>query len=146
MAPFSRPELRGLRILVVDPHDDSRELLALVLQGTGAAVFAANGFDMAVKAFDALEPQLVVTELGLPPDPRYALIQAIQARALLRTRRVLTVAYTSFAGGVEQQRCLAQGFDLHLAKPVDLETLLAHLAELVRERLPAAPRDAPVAS
>jgi CheY-like chemotaxis protein len=127
---FPCPELRGLRILAVDPHDDNRELLALVLHGTGAAVFAANGFDTAVKAFDALEPHLVVTELGLPPDPRYALIHAIQARALLRTHRVLTVAYTSFAGAVERQRW----------------TLLAHLAELVRERLPSAPRDTPVAS
>jgi CheY-like chemotaxis protein len=139
---FPCPELRGLRILAVDRDDDNRELLALVLHdGTGATVFAANGFDTALKAFN-----VVVTELGLPPEPRYALIQAIQARARRRGQRVFTVAYTSFAGPAERQRCLAQGFDLHLAKPLAPETLLAALAELVRERLLDATRDTPVAN
>jgi CheY-like chemotaxis protein len=97
-------------------------------------VLSANGLATALRAYDALEPDLGVTELGLPPEPRYGVLDAIRARAELRGRHVRVVAYTSFAGERERQSCLEHGFDAYFAKPMGLELLLEELASLVSGR------------
>jgi CheY-like chemotaxis protein len=138
--------LRDLRILVVEPHDDSRELLAFVLTECGAAVWAVNSTRLALDAMDVASPDLLVAELGLPNEDRYELINAVRGRAPSQGGTVIAVAFTSFAGSFDRQQSIREGFDLHLAKPLTVDAVLEELGALVQARrlVRVASRDSPV--
>ena len=68
----STPVLTGLRLLVVDDHEDSRELLATVLRQFGAEVRVADSVPKAVEAFDGWRPNLLISDLAMPGNDGFS--------------------------------------------------------------------------
>jgi CheY-like chemotaxis protein len=75
-------------------------------------------------------PDVVVTDIGLPGDDGYALLQAIRALEAQRGIALPTIALTAYARAQDRARGMASGFTRYIVKPVDTEELLATLAEL----------------
>jgi signal transduction histidine kinase len=116
--------LQGRRILVVEDHEDIRELYAHALAGTGAEVeTAATGTDglqrATSRAFD-----LLIVDVGLPGLDGYELVKRLRASGL--TCPILGI--TAHAFDSQRARMLEVGFTEHAAKPLPIERLLA-LAE-----------------
>src|SRR5690606_20150672 len=80
----------------------------------------------------ALEPDVVVLDIGLPELDGYEVARRLRAAR----PEVGLVALTGYGHETDKAKAAAAGFDAHLLKPVDAERLLAVIAELQRSRPP----------
>jgi signal transduction histidine kinase/ActR/RegA family two-component response regulator len=128
----SVPPLAGLAILVVEDDDDSREALAHLLESVGASVTAVSSTHDAVIAVERTRPDVLVSDLSMPGEDGYALVRQLRRQLASSEPRLVAIAVTGLAAPEHRARALAAGFDAHLAKPVDPETLIAFLASRSR--------------
>jgi CheY-like chemotaxis protein len=117
-AGITPPDLRGIRVLLVDDDSPVREAMTLVLEHFGARVTAVASVSEALGALERSRPDVLLSDLRMPGADGYDLIRAV--RALPRDRGgAIPAAAVSGHGGLEARRALRRGFWLHLAKPVD---------------------------
>jgi len=124
--------LAGIRVLVVEDHDDTREFLATVLGQYGAEVTTATSARTAVAAFERAKPHVLVSDIAMPEEHGYSLIQTVRALPPEQGGRVPALALTAYVRPEDRERALAAGYNRHLAKPIDpidLATAVAQLAE-----------------
>ena len=131
--PFEcAPELRGLRILVVDDEEDARELLAAILLRCGVDVVAAGSAAEALAAIKNRVPDVVISDLGMPEADGYSLVRDIRAMPAESGGRVPVVALTAYARAEDRTRALRAGFNMHVPKPVEPSELLAVISSVAR--------------
>jgi CheY-like chemotaxis protein len=114
------------RVLIVDDHIDSAELLAALLEVDGHSVQMAHDGRTALSAARAFGPDFVLLDIGLPGLDGYDVIQEL--RGMPGVAEAIIVATTGYGREEDRTRCLAAGFDEHLTKPVDLERIQRILA------------------
>ena len=119
------PVLDGLRVLVVDDEASIRELLGAMLGGCGAAVTAVGSVAEALRMMPKVRPDVLLSDLSMPERDGYALIRAVRALAPERGGHVRAVAVSGDTDEGTRQRAQTAGFDHYLAKPVDLNRLVA---------------------
>ena len=124
------PTLSGLSILVVDDEIDARELLSTVLQECGAVVSAVASVADAIAAIEQFQPDILVSDIGMPGEDGYSLIRRIRAMEAQNGGRIPAVALTAYARVEDRTRALAAGFQMHIAKPVNPTELVAVIANL----------------
>lgn len=119
------PDLTGIRVLVVDDEQDSLEVLCLMLEQFGASVRPANSSQEALTAFRQWRPHVLVSDLQMPEVDGYELIRKIRALPAEEGGTVPAAALSAHVRMEDQSRALASGFQTHIPKPVDPETLVA---------------------
>jgi PAS domain S-box-containing protein len=124
--PASNGSLEGLRLLVVEDDPDSRELIELVLTSEGAHVDGASSADEALKAFDRSQPDVVVSDIGMPGHDGYWLVRQLRERF----PAVRVLALTAYTRREDARRAEEAGFDAHLGKPVDPARLVETIAAM----------------
>jgi len=124
------PPLAGIRVLVVDDDADARDLVTAVLGQSGAEVVTASSTAEALDALARARPHVLVSELSMPGDDGYALLERIRALGLDRDGRVPAVALTAFARAEDRARALAAGYAVHVPKPVEPAALVEIVARL----------------
>ncbi|APR84186.1 two-component hybrid sensor and regulator [Minicystis rosea] len=72
------PRLEGLRVLAVEDDDDTREMLALVLQDAGADVTTVASAAEALDALARTAPDVLVSDISMPGMDGYELIRAVR--------------------------------------------------------------------
>jgi PAS domain S-box-containing protein len=117
-----------LRILVVDDNRDSAETLAELLSMDGHETHIARDGHAAIERTAQLRPDVVLLDIGLPGVNGYEAARRI--RELPDGRAVVLLALTGWGQEEDRRRSAAAGFDDHLVKPVDLDTLGALLARV----------------
>ena len=154
----SLAKLAGVRVLLVEDDDDSRNLLALILRRQGAEVIAASSSAEALKSFAQAPPDIVISDIGMPDVDGHELVRKIRSREEAHLRRAddsvlsshnsvsnpedsspgthrpsLTpaIALTGYATSKDRERALSAGYQLHLAKPVEPEELVAAILSLL---------------
>jgi CheY-like chemotaxis protein len=125
--PASASLLRGRTVLVVEDHDDAREMIAGVLEGSGARVIAASTTREAITLVADFEPDVLVADLGLPGEDGYALLH--QLRAIYAD--VPAIALTAYARATDRDRALAAGFQQYVIKPMDPYALVRLVVSLL---------------
>jgi CheY-like chemotaxis protein len=118
----------ALRILIVDDHEDSAEMLSLLLSGKGHATRTALDGDTALAVAAAFQPHVGLLDLNLPGMSGYEL--AMQLRAMPELAHIRLVAVTGHGTAAHRAKARAAGFDEHLLKPVDLQVVDAVLASV----------------
>jgi PAS domain S-box-containing protein len=128
----AEPELRidGVDVLVVDDQRDSRELVAHVLVEAGARVRSCGSAHEALDLFRAQPPTVLLADIAMPLMDGYELITAIRAFPPERGGQVPAVAITAFAHAEGRRRSQMAGFQIHMAKPIDREQLVAAVSRL----------------
>src|SRR6266704_2967872 len=111
--------LRGLRVLVVDDEADARELMRMILRSSGADVMAAACAEEALEQVEQWHPDILVSDIGLPGDDGYVLIQKLRQRQGDYGRSMPALAVTAYARAEDRTRALSAGFQLHVAKPLE---------------------------
>ena len=130
-SPMPRlPRLDGLRVLVVDDDGDGRTLTSLVLTQAGARVRTAASVGEALQMLAVERPDALISDIGLPDDDGYALIQQIRRHESESGGFLPIVALTGYVRAEDRQRILAAGFQAHVAKPVDPALLTAAIADV----------------
>src|SRR5207249_2134072 len=125
-----KPDLAGLRVLLVEDEPDARDLLILTLKISGAEVQAVDSVQQALLDLQSFRPDVLLSDIGLPLESGYDLIQKIRSLPS-DTSKIPAVALTAFATEKDRQRALASGFQLHLAKPVEPRALIQAIRQLV---------------
>ncbi|PTX95161.1 hybrid sensor histidine kinase/response regulator [Spartobacteria bacterium LR76] len=122
---------RGLNILLVEDHDDTRHLLQMILRQKGHTVEAAGTGHAALALAESAGFHLVISDLGLPD------ISGAELMSQLRTRypKLRGVAVSGYGMEEDVRRSKESGFDHHLTKPVDPARLDRLIGELAREML-----------
>lgn len=118
-----------LRILVVDDNVDAASVLGMLLEAEGHEVMIENGSHKALERAKAEAPQVCLLDIGLPEMDGNVLAQHL--RALPQTANALLVAITGYGHDSDREETSAAGFDYHLVKPVDPNTLSTILATFV---------------
>jgi PAS domain S-box-containing protein len=125
-----QPSLNDLRVLVVDDESDSRELIAVVLTGRGAAVTAVGSASEALEELERQRFDVLVSDIGMPLMDGYALIEKVRQLPLERGGGIPAAALTAYAGVEDRLRALAAGYQMHIPKPVELVELTMVVASL----------------
>jgi len=123
--------LNGLRIMVVDDEDETRELLKMMLSSHGAEVLAAASGTEALAQIDECQPGIIVSDIGMPVMDGYMFMKRVRALDS-EQRSVPAIALTAYARAEDRLRALAAGFQMHVPKPVEASELVMVIASLVR--------------
>jgi two-component system CheB/CheR fusion protein len=135
-----------LAILLVDDDVDTREALALLLGERGMKVTEAGSVREALAALEAAPPDVVVTDIGMPDADGFDLLRALREHDGAHGRRTPTIAVTGYAAGQDRREALHAGFDDHLAKPVEIDALVAKIQALRLRAVTTPPAASAVAS
>lgn len=117
---------RRRRVLIVEDNADARESLQVLLRLAGHEVEAAEDGPSGLKKVETFRPDVALIDLGLPGMDGYDLVRAL--RKLPQTQATRFIALTAYGQTADRRRALAAGFDVHLTKPVDPESLQRLLA------------------
>ena len=120
------------RILIADDNNDALESLATLLQLSGHEVFTATNGGTALQSAERHLPEVALLDIGMPLLDGYEVAKRIRAQPW--GQRITLVALTGWGQDSDRRRSREAGFDSHLVKPLDLETLIDLLA-----RLPSSP-------
>ena len=123
--------LAGISVLLVDDHADSREVLTAFLEDLGVVVYCAAGAGEGLALLRKARPDVLVSDLEMPGESGYALIQKIRALPPEAGGLTPAIALTAYARTDERMQALAAGFQAHLAKPALPEELAATIAWVV---------------
>jgi CheY-like chemotaxis protein len=121
--------LLGLRLLLVEDHRDTADLMRTVLERHGAAVRVVESLAGAVEALASLDVDVLVSDIAMPDGTGYELLSRVRADEEARGRvPVPAVAVTAFAGADDRARASASGFQHFAAKPIEPVDLVEAVA------------------
>ena len=130
--PDDSDRLDGVRILVVDDEQDTRELLSAGLTDCGARVAVRSSAEEGLKALVADRPDVVISDIGMPGVDGYEFIKRLRALPPEAGGNIPAVALTAYARVEDRLRALRAGYEMHVPKPVELTELCAVIVSLVR--------------
>jgi CheY-like chemotaxis protein len=152
-APSENGALTGVTVLLVEDDDDSRNLLSLVLKRYGAAVVSAGSSAEALDFFVREPPDIVISDIGMAEEDGYELIRKLRslpvqgsllgsASSLLTSSSPIVnptslrslipaIALTGYATIKDRDLALSAGYQMHLAKPIEPDDLVAAILSLV---------------
>jgi PAS domain S-box-containing protein len=128
---FQRVTLKGKTILVVDDEPDSRLLVERLLNERDARVLLADSADNGLKILNAEHPDLILSDIGMPGKDGYEFIRSIRALPEDRGGKIPAIALTAFARSEDRTKAMMSGYQVHLAKPIEAEELIATVGSLV---------------
>ena len=117
--------LKGLMVLLVEDHDDSREMVRTMLEYAGAFVVAVASVDDAVHESRSLRIDVVVTDIGLQRTPG---TWFVEDGRLKRYKGVPVIAVT----GRDIPTSVRAMFDAVIEKPVDPDALMRAIRRVTR--------------
>src|SRR5579871_5717029 len=125
VAEQSVPRSAGKRVLVVDDNVDAADSLALILNFEGhSAATVYSSADALKRALNGFNPDVILLDIGLPGMDGYEVARRLRSGG----STAQLIALTGYGRGEDVQRAKAEGFDLHMVKPVDIPALLERLA------------------
>lgn len=120
-----------LRLLLVEDHDTTREVLAQILRRAGHEVHAASCGSEALELAGSVGPlDVMISDLGLPDQSGFDLMRAIKARHGLPG-----IALSGYGMDEDVRKSKDAGFKAHLVKPVSLEQLRVNLQLIVEGKI-----------
>lgn len=122
--PESLPDIAPKRILIVDDNTDAANSLASILELDGHNARTAYTSSDALEYAAGFDPDVVLLDIGLPGMDGYEVARQLRARGL----KAQIVALTGYGRPEDIERARGAGFDAHLVKPVDLQSLALALA------------------
>jgi PAS domain S-box-containing protein len=125
--------LPRIDILIVDDDGDVRDLLGLLLQSHGAVVRTATSAAEALDAIARQTPDVLLADVGMPEEDGYSLIRKVRAHEQRHNAaRLPAIAVTAYATSADREQALAEGYDWHIPKPVDPQTLARAISKVAK--------------
>lgn len=127
-AKAERPQLSGLRVIVVDDNEDARITLGWMLRLGGCTVLELGSGAEALAQAPAYNADIAVLDLGMPGMDGMTLARHL--RETLGPRAPSLVALSGFGQPSDRVRAKEAGFDAYLVKPVvpdELERTISRL-------------------
>lgn len=130
-SPPPKAFLDGVQVLVVEDNNDTRDLVKMILQQSGAQVTDVASVAEAMEFLERSSCHLMVSDIGMPEEDGYQLIRKVRDFEQERGRKIPAIALTAYTRAEERIKALTAGFQLHVSKPVEPTKLLTAVAQLV---------------
>jgi PAS domain S-box-containing protein len=130
-APAPAPALIRQRVLLVDDNRDAAHSLATLVELLGHEVRVAYDGAEALEVAAEFRPQVVLLDIGLPKMNGYDVARRIREQAW--GEGVVLAAVTGWGQDHDREQAREAGFDRHLTKPVQLETVRGLLHAVAHE-------------
>ncbi len=132
LAPDQSIRLKRVNVLVVEDDPDARALIVRILSDAGAQVLDAPNAEAAMKQISSTVPDVLVSDIGMAQLDGYQMLRNLRAGGF-DAKRLPAIALTAFSRMQDRDDALAAGFQLHMAKPVRAEALIAAVANLTKD-------------
>ena len=110
------------QVLVVDDNRDGAQTLAMLLRYAGHQVKVAFNGPQALQVAQEQKPSVILLDLAMPGMDGFQVAKALRERP--ETKEALIIAVSGYGNQDDHQRCLSEGFNQHLLKPVKKEQVL----------------------
>lgn len=135
-------DIAGVRLLLVEDDDDTREAYTTILAQLGVDVRAAPSAAAGLSLLEGFHPQVVLCDVAMPGEDGYTFIQKVRRLPPERGGQTPAAALTALASELDRRRALEAGFQMHIAKPADASRLAAAVGRLAAWKpVPGGPRD-----
>jgi len=124
--------LSGVNVLLVDDDSDTLTLMTTALTRRHANVTAVSSAVEAIQEICKKRPDVLVSDIAMPDEDGYGLIEKVRRLENGATQTIPAVAITAYAKEEDRERALSAGFQIYLAKPVELTELIAVVARAAR--------------
>ena len=128
--PAATSRIDGIHVLLVEDDTDTRELVAMLLQQSGARVSAASTARAALELISG-KPDVIVSDIGMPDLDGYGFMRHVRARTPEMGGLIPAIALTAYTRELDRHTARLAGFQRHVAKPVHIETLVTAIQELL---------------
>jgi len=118
------------RIMVVEDHEDNRQILRDLLGSVGYEVIEAWDGETALSMVAAQQPDLILMDIQLPGIDGYEVTRRIKADA--QQRVIPIIAVTSYALSGDDEKAREAGCDAYVTKPFSPRQLLAKIREYLK--------------
>jgi signal transduction histidine kinase/CHASE1-domain containing sensor protein len=124
--------LSGVNVLIVDDDSDTLKLMTTALTRRQATVTAVSSAGEAIKAIRQRRPDVLVSDIAMPDEDGYRLIQKVRSLEADEAESIPAVAITAYAKEEDREKALSSGYQIYLAKPVELTELISVVARAAR--------------
>ncbi len=128
--------LSGIKILVVEDDPDSREVLHLLLEQSGANVQSAESAQEAMNLLresDERLPDVIVSDLAMPNEDGYSLIGRIRKLTAENGGEIPALALSAFASNDNKTKAYSAGFQKYHTKPFEPDGIIQDILQIVRK-------------
>jgi CheY-like chemotaxis protein len=119
--------------LIADDNPDVTESFEVMLQMLGHEVTTALDGLQALERAEEFRPEVIVLDVGMPKLDGYETARRIRQQPW--GKDVVLIAVTGWGNEKDKNQSAEAGFDIHLVKPVDADTILNSLITLNRSEL-----------
>ena len=106
------PNLRDLKVLVLDDEPDAREIITILLEQCGAEVRSAASVGQALGMLDEWKAHVLVSDIGIPERDGYDFIREVRRKGIDSP----AIALTAYARQEDRLRILGAGYQMHVSK------------------------------
>jgi chemotaxis methyl-accepting protein methylase/signal transduction histidine kinase/chemotaxis response regulator CheB len=124
--------LADRRVLIVEDDPAICEALAEMLAHTGAAVTTADSASVGMTILRRFRPHILLCDIAMPKEDGFSFIRKVRALGAANGGDTPAVALTALAGESDRRRALADGFQMHLSKPIDMGGLVDAMVGLLK--------------
>ena len=123
-------ELQGLRVLLIEDDEDTRDVVRRLLETAGAAVRAAGSAAEGMALFRAQRPDLLLVDIAMPGEDGLSFMRRLRSLGADEGGQTPAAALTARAVLEDRLESLKAGFQAHMAKPVPPAELIEVMATL----------------
>ena len=122
-----------IRILVVDDEPDIRRICRILLENSGYTVLeAATGLEAVETIRRCPEIDLILMDIMMPVMNGYNATKRIRSMDREDAKEIPIIAMTANAFEEDKREAIASGMNGHIAKPIDVNELMAILVKNTR--------------
>jgi len=128
--------LDKIKILMVEDDPDSREVLQLLLEQSGAQVESVESAFAAMNLLQKSQadiPDVIVSDLAMPDEDGYSLLTRIRKLSAEKGGKIPALALSAFATIENKQKAFDAGFQKYHTKPFDPDGIIQDILELLKE-------------
>jgi CheY-like chemotaxis protein len=128
--------LNGIKILVVEDDPDSREVLQLFLEQSGAEVESAECASVAmglIRESTETLPDIIVSDLAMPNEDGYSLLSRIRKLPDEKGGAIPAIALSAFASSNNKKQAYDVGFQKYHTKPFEPDGIIQDILNLVKK-------------
>lgn len=122
--------LEGLKIVVVDDEVDTCQMINEAFEQCGSIVHATTSASEALARWGEWQPELLICDINMPQMDGYQFIRQIRERETATGTRTPAIALTALARVEDRVKALNAGYQMHVAKPIELSELYTVVANL----------------
>jgi len=129
------PSVNGLKVCIVDDHDDSLYMLTLILENCQAEIKTAKSVDDAIQIIEKWKPDVVISDIVIPDKDGYSLIRFIRHKEGCCGGFIPAIALTACVTPESYKAAINAGFQEFICKPFDIDEVVTTVAKIALTRL-----------